>query len=246
MSNTYDVAYKRSMEDPEGFWADAAREIDWTKPWTKVLDDSKAPFYRWFVGAECNTCFNAIDRHVNAGRGGQAAIIYDSPVTGQKRTYTYDQLLDEVSRFAGVLAERGVGKGDRVIVYMPMVPEAAIAMLACARLGAIHSVVFGGFAANELAVRIDDAKPKAIVSATCGIETTRVIPYLPLMNGAIDLAKHKPDFCVVLARPEQAGELKPGRDVDWADAMAKAKPAGCVTVAATDPQDKTVLQPTIE
>jgi propionyl-CoA synthetase len=235
MSNAYDVAYKRSMEDPEGFWADAAKEIDWTKPWTKVLDDSKAPFYRWFVGAECNTCFNAIDRHVNAGRGGQAAIIYDSPVTGQKRTYTYDQLLDEVSRFAGVLAERGVGKGDRVIVYMPMVPEAAIAMLACARLGAIHSVVFGGFAANELAVRIDDAKPKAIVSATCGIEINRVIPYLPLMNGAIDIAKHKPDFCIVLARPEQEGELKAGRDVDWAEAMAKAKPADCVSVAATDP-----------
>ena len=235
MSNAFDVAYKRSLEAPEGFWGEAAKEIDWVKPWSKVLDSTNPPFYRWFVGAECNTCYNALDRHVKAGRGEQAALIYDSPVTKTKRTYSYNQLLDEVARFAGVLAERGISKGDRVIVYMPMVPEAAIAMLACARLGAIHSVVFGGFAANELAVRIDDAKPKAIVSATCGIETTRVIPYLPLMNGAIDAAKHKPDFCVVLARPEQAGELKQGRDVDWADAMAKAKPADCVTVAATDP-----------
>ncbi len=235
MTNAYDAAYKRSIEDPDGFWAEAAQEIDWIKPWDKVLDASGAPFYRWFTGAECNTCYNAVDRHVAAGHGERPAIIYDSPVTGTKRTYSYAQLLDQVSRFAGVLAGRGVTKGDRVIIYMPMVPEAAIAMLACARLGAIHSVVFGGFASNELAVRIDDAKPKAVISATCGIETTRVIPYLPLLNGAIDIAKHKPEFCVILARPEAEAALTPGRDVDWADAMAEAEPADCVAVAATDP-----------
>jgi len=236
MTNAYEEAYARSLADPEGFWGDAAKEIDWIKPWDKVLDASNAPFYRWFAGAECNTCYNAIDRHVAGGRGDQPAIIYDSPVTGgTKRTYTYAQLLDEVSRFAGVLKSRGIGKGDRVIVYMPMVPEAAIAMLACARLGAIHSVVFGGFAANELAVRIDDAKPKAIISATCGIEVNRVIEYLPLMNGAIDIAKHKVETCVILARPEAEGILVEGRDLDWATAMASAEPADCVAVAATDP-----------
>ncbi|MBT6095355.1 MAG: propionyl-CoA synthetase [Rhodospirillaceae bacterium] len=236
MTNAYDDAYSRSLEDPEGFWGEAAQEIDWYKPWDKVLDDSNKPFYRWFVGAECNTCYNAIDRHVNAGRGDQAAIIYDSPVTGGTvRTYTYAQLLDEVSRFAGVLKGRGIGKGDRVIVYMPMVPEAAIAMLACARLGAVHSVVFGGFASNELAVRIDDAKPKAIISATCGIEVNRVIEYMPLLNGAIDIAAHKPETCVILTRPEAEASLTEGRDLDWATAMASAEPAECVSVAATDP-----------
>ena len=236
MTNAYDEAYSRSLEDPEGFWADAASGIDWNKTWDKVLDDSNPPFYRWFVGAECNTCYNAVDRHVEAGRADQAAIIYDSPVTGNTvRTYTYAQLLDEVSRFAGVLKGRGVRKGDRVIIYMPMVPEAAIAMLACARLGAIHSVVFGGFAANELAVRIDDAKPKAIVSATCGIEVNRVIEYMPLLNGAIDLASHKPETCIILARPETDAILQGSRDVDWASAMADAEPTDCVSVAATDP-----------
>ena len=226
----------RRVEDPESFWADAASGIDWNKTWDKVLDDSNPPFYRWFVGAECNTCYNAVDRHVEAGRADQAAIIYDSPVTGNTvRTYTYAQLLDEVSRFAGVLKGRGVRKGDRVIIYMPMVPEAAIAMLACARLGAIHSVVFGGFAANELAVRIDDAKPKAIVSATCGIEVNRVIEYMPLLNGAIDLASHKPETCIILARPETDAILQGSRDVDWASAMADAEPTDCVSVAATDP-----------
>ena len=236
MTNLYDEAYSRSLKDPEGFWADAASGIDWNKTWDKVLDDSNPPFYRWFVGAECNTCYNAVDRHVEAGRADQAAIIYDSPVTGNTvRTYTYAQLLDEVSRFAGVLKGRGVRKGDRVIIYMPMVPEAAIAMLACARLGAIHSVVFGGFAANELAVRIDDAKPKAIVSATCGIEVNRVIEYMPLLNGAIDLASHKPETCIILARPETDAILQGSRDVDWASAMADAEPTDCVSVAATDP-----------
>jgi len=236
MTNAYDEAYSRSLEDPESFWADAASGIDWNKTWDKVLDDSNPPFYRWFVGAECNTCYNAVDRHVEAGRADQAAIIYDSPVTGNTvRTYTYAQLLDEVSRFAGVLKGRGVRKGDRVIIYMPMVPEAAVAMLACARLGAIHSVVFGGFAANELAVRIDDAKPKAIVSATCGIEVNRVIEYMPLLNGAIDLASHKPETCIILARPETDAILQGSRDVDWASAMADAEPTDCVSVAATDP-----------
>ncbi len=236
MTNAYDDAHSRSLEDPEGFWGEAAKEIDWYKPWDKVLDDSNKPFYRWFSGAECNTCYNAIDRHVDNGRGDQAAIIYDSPVTGGTvRTYTYAQLLDEVSRFAGVLKARGIGKGDRVIVYMPMVPEAAIAMLACARLGAVHSVVFGGFASNELAVRIDDAKPKAIISATCGIEVNRVIEYMPLLNGAIDIARHKPDTCVILGRPEAEAQLTEGRDLDWATAMGGAEPAECVSVAATDP-----------
>jgi propionyl-CoA synthetase len=235
MTNAYEGAYQRSLNDPEGFWADAAQEIDWYKPWDKVLDDSQAPFYRWFAGAECNTCHNALDRHVAGGRADQPALIYDSPVTGTVKTYTYAELLDQVARFAGVLAGLGVSKGDRVIVYMPMVPEAAIAMLACARLGAIHSVVFGGFAANELAVRIDDAKPKAIVSATCGIEVNRVIEYMPLLNAAIDIAKHKPDHCVILARPEAEAALTPGRDVDWASAVADAQPADCVPVLATDP-----------
>jgi len=236
MTNAYEEAYRRSLDDPEGFWGDAAAEIDWVKTWDRVLDDSNAPFYRWFAGAECNTCYNALDRHADGGRGDQAALIYDSPATGGTvKTYTYSELRDEVAKFAGVLRAQGVGKGDRVIVYMPMVPEAAVAMLACARLGAIHSVVFGGFASNELAVRIDDAKPKAIVSATCGIEVNRVIDYMPLLNGAIELAQHKPDKCVILARPESEGELTPGRDVDWAEAMASAEPTECVTVAATDP-----------
>jgi len=236
MSNAYDDAHKRSIEDPEGFWGEAAKEIDWFKPWDKVLDDSNKPFYRWFAGAECNTCYNALDRHADGGRGDQPALIYDSPVTGGTvKTYTYSELRDEVAKFAGVLRGCGVEKGDRVIVYMPMVAEAAIAMLACARLGAIHSVVFGGFASNELAVRIDDAKPKVIVSASCGIEVNRVIEYMPLLNGAIDLSTHKPDHCVILARPEAEAALTEGRDVDWASAMQTAGPAECVPVAATDP-----------
>jgi propionyl-CoA synthetase len=236
MTNAYEVAYKRSLEDPEGFWGEAAKEIDWVKECDQVLDSSNKPFYRWFAGAECNTCYNALDRHADGGRGDQAALIYDSPVTGStKRTYTYSQLRDEVAKFAGVLRAQGVGKGDRVIVYMPMVPEAAIAMLACARLGAIHSVVFGGFASNELAVRIDDAKPKVVISATCGIEINRVIEYMPLLNGAIELSAHKPDKCVILGRPECEAELDPSRDVDWATAMRTAEPTECVTVAATDP-----------
>lgn len=236
MTNRYQEAYDRSIQDPEGFWGDAAQEIDWVKPWDSVLDDSNAPFYQWFAGAECNTCYNAIDRHADGERGDQLALIYDSPVTGGTiRTFTYKELRDTVARFAGVLASRGVEKGDRVIVYMPMIPEAAIAMLACARLGAIHSVVFGGFASNELAVRIDDATPKAIVSASCGIEGSKVIEYKPLLDEAIDLASHKPETCIILQRPEATASLAEGRDVDWAEAIATAEPADCVPVKATDP-----------
>nr|WP_281193331.1 propionyl-CoA synthetase [Magnetospirillum moscoviense] len=235
MTNAYQQAYERSLKDPEGFWADAAKDVHWIKPWTKVLDDSRKPFYRWFSGGEVNTCYNAVDRHVEAGRGAQAALIYDSPVTNTVRTTTYAELKDQVSRFAGVLRDLGVGKGDRVIVYMPMVPEAVVAMLACARLGAVHSVVFGGFASNELATRINDALPKVMVSASCGIETNRVIPYKPLLDHAIELADHKPAHCVILQRPQVVADMIAGRDVDWTEAAAKAQPAECVAVASTDP-----------
>ena len=235
MSNAYDDAYHRALCDPERFWSEAAKEIDWIKPWSLIFDDSNKPFYRWFVGAQCNTCYNALDRHVEHGRGDQAALIYDSPVTGTVKIYSYSELLDIVAKFAGVLKAHGVCKGDRVIIYMPMVAEAAIAMLACARLGAVHSVVFGGFASNELAVRIDDAKPKVIVSATCGIEVDRVIPYMPLLNGAIGIAKHKPHACVILTRPELDAELVVGRDVNWAEAIKSIEPVGCTPVSANDP-----------
>ncbi len=236
MSNAYEDAYRRSMDDPEGFWGDVAEDVRWIKKWDQVLDSSNKPFYRWFSGGELNTCFNAVDRHVEEGRGDQLALIYDSPVTGNTvRTYTYKQLLDEVAGFAGVLQANGVEKGDRVLIYMPMVPEAAISMLACARIGAVHSVVFGGFASNELAVRINDAKPKVIVSASCGIEIGRVIEYMPLLNGAIDIAAHKPNHYIILARPEAKAALTEGRDIDWATAMASASPAECVPVQATDP-----------
>jgi propionyl-CoA synthetase len=236
MSGAYQQAYDRSIQDPEGFWGEAAEQIIWIKRWDRVLDDSNKPFYRWFTGAVVNTCYNAVDRHVEAGHGDRLALIYDSPVTGGTiRKYTYAELRDEVAGFAGVLAARGVSKGDRVIIYMPMVPEAPIAMLACARIGAVHSVVFGGFAANELAVRINDAKPKVIVSASCGIETNKVIAYKPLLDGAIELADHKPDACIILQRPQGPCTLTPGRDHDWNDAMASATPADCVPVAATDP-----------
>ncbi len=231
----YREIHRRSLEDPEGFWAEAAAEIDWIKPWDEVLDKSNPPFYRWFKGGVLNTCYNAVDRHVEAGHGARAAIIYDSPVTDTKRVIDYSDLKDQVSRFAGVLLAQGVGKGDRVIIYMPMIPEAVVAMLACARLGAVHSVVFGGFAANELATRIDDAKPVAIVSASCGIEVNRVIPYKPLLDRAIELASHKPGRCVILQRPQIEAKLIPGRDIYWNEAMEEAVPQDCVPVAATDP-----------
>ncbi|MGD0321544.1 MAG: propionyl-CoA synthetase [Acidimicrobiales bacterium] len=231
----YKETHRRSLTDPEGFWGEAAKHIDWITPPAKVLDRSDPNFPRWFSGGVLNTCYNAIDRHVESGRADQPAIIYDSPVTGVQRTITYEQFLGEVSRFAGVLASFGVAKGDRVVIYMPMVPEALVAMLACARIGAIHSVVFGGFAARELAIRIDDAKPKVVVSASCGIEGERVIEYKPLLDQAIEIADHKPEHCVVLTRPQAQAVLEAPRDLDWGEAMATATPASCVPVAATDP-----------
>ncbi len=232
----YEQVYRRSIEDPNGFWGEAAEAISWYKKWDKVLDDSNVPFYRWFTGAEMNTCYNALDRHVESGRGEQTALIWDSPVTGRKQKYTFRELTGEVAKFAGVLKSLGVGKGDTVIIYMSMVPEALMAMLACARLGAVHSVVFGGFAPNELAVRIDDARPKVIIATSCGIEgMTKVIEYLPMLNLAIELATHKPEKCIILQRPQAKGELKQGRDLDWEELMAKASPVECVSVKATDP-----------
>jgi propionyl-CoA synthetase len=230
----YEDVFRASTDNPESFWLGAARAIDWHVTPTRALDASRPPFYRWFPDGELNVCHNALDRHVDAGRGEQAALIYDSPVTGTQRTYTYAQLRDEVARFAGVLTGLGVGRGDRVVIYLPMVPEAAIAMLACARIGAVHSVVFGGFAPKELAVRIDDAAPSVIVSASCGIEGKRVIEYKPLLDKAIELATNKPAKRVILQRPQAEAAIGPD-DVDWAEAMASAIPADCVPVRATDP-----------
>ena len=232
---TYQDVYDRSLRDPAGFWAEAAEGIDWYERWNTVLDDSRPPFYRWFSGGSLNTSYNALDRHVDAGRGDQKALVYDSAMLGSVRSYTYRELRDAVALFAGVLRKQGVGKGDRVIIYMPMVAEAAISMLACARLGAVHSVVFGGFAAKELATRIDDAKPKLILSASCGLEPGRVIAYKPLLDGAIELSSHKPDKTIILQRPELEADLLPGRDLDWRDEESKASPADPVPVAATDP-----------
>ena len=234
MSN-YREAHRASIEAPEEFWGEAAKGIDWERTWDQVLDKQDDLTYRWFTGGRLNTCYNAVDRHVERGRGEQPAIIYDSAVTDTKRKISYAELLDEVSVFAGALAANGVGKGDRVIVYMPMIPEAIVAVLACARLGAVHSVVFGGFAAAELATRIDDAKPTAIVSGSCGIEPTRIVEYKPLLDEAIELASHKPDRCIIFQRPQTTASLVDGRDVDWNDAIAAAEPHDCVTVEATDP-----------
>lgn len=235
---SYDDAYRQSLEDPEGFWLAAAAAVDWTKPPTRALDATSAPLYRWYPDGELNTCHNALDRHVDGGRADQLALVYDSPVTGTKASFTYRELRDEVARFAGVLAGLGVGRGDRVIIYMPMVPRAAVAMLACARLGAVHSVVFGGFAPRELATRVDDAMPKVIVAASCGIEPTRVVEYKPIIDEALARTTHQPDAVVVLQR-EQAtatlGDRDGRREVDWDEAMATAEPVGCVPVAATDP-----------
>jgi propionyl-CoA synthetase len=235
MSQQFEEAYRRSLEDPAGYWGDLAEAIDWTKRWDRVLDDDRPPFYRWFEGAETNTCWNAVDRHVDNGRGEQRALIWDSPITGKQRILTYNDLKTEVSTFAGVLRNHGVGKGDRVLIYMPAVPEAVIGMLACARIGAIHSVVFGGFAAAEVAKRLDDATPKVLLTASCGIEPGRIIPYMPILNQAFDIAAHVPSSVVVLAREEQAAELKPGRDHDWNEEVARANPVDWVPVLATDP-----------
>jgi propionyl-CoA synthetase len=233
--SAYDETYARSLRDPSAFWAAVAEDICWEKRWDKVFDDSRPPFYRWFTGGRLNTCYNAIDVHVDRGRGKQKALIWDSPVTGAIKAYTYAELRDEVARFAGTLRAQGIGQGDRVIIYMPMVPEAVIAMLACARIGAVHSVVFGGFAANELAKRIDDAQPKVILSASCGIEVNRVIPYKPLLDQAIEIAKHKVGRVLMLQRPMEKASMVAKRDVDWHEANANSSPVECVTVAATDP-----------
>ena len=235
MVSKYREAYTQSIEDPATFWAKAAQDIHWTRPYERVLDDRNPPFYHWFSGGELNTCFNALDIHVEQGRGDQVALIYDSPVTDTIKHFTYRELTDKVARFAGALARLGVGKGDRVLIYMPMVPQAAVAMLACARLGAVHSVVFGGFAANELAVRIDDAEPKVIVSASCGIEPNRIVEYKPLLDEAMKLSVSKPQACVILQRSAHQCELSEGRDLDWKAVMDTAEPHPCVPVAATDP-----------
>lgn len=231
----YQQAYEESMKHPDTFWGRAAGDVVWYKKYSAVLDDSRKPFYRWFVDGEMNTCYNALDYHIEQGRGDQTAIIYDSPVTGVVRKISYRELRDEVARFAGLLKSRGIKQGDRVIVYMPMIPQAAVAMLACARIGAIHSVVFGGFAPNELAVRIDDAKPKIIVSASCGIEGKKTIEYKPLLDKAIELAKNKPEHCIIYQREQAASPLVPGRDLDWAKEAGTAAPVECVPVKSTDP-----------
>jgi len=233
--SSYREEYRRSLADPAGFWAEAAQAVHWDRPWDRVLDETQAPLYRWFAGGRLNTCYNAVDRHVAAGRGEQPALIYDSPVTGTVERISYRALRDRVALCAGALAALGVRAGDRVIIYMPMVPEAAVAMLAAARIGAVHSVVFGGFAPHELAKRIDDAQPSVILSASCGLEGQRVIAYKPLLDQAIELATHKVANCIVLQRPQLAAELKPGRDLDWQQAMAAALPRDCVPVEATDP-----------
>ncbi|MDB3993314.1 propionyl-CoA synthetase [Gammaproteobacteria bacterium] len=234
-SDAFERAYDLSLSDPSRFWGSIAKEITWYKSPSKILDTSDAPHGRWFVDGELNTCYNALDRHIEAGRGEQTALIYDSPVTSTKKKYSFLELRDQTALFAGVLKNFGVEKGDRVIIYMPMIPETLIAMLACARIGAIHGVVFGGFASNELAVRIDDAKPKLVVSASCGIEVDRIIPYMPLLNKAIDLAEHKPTAVIVAQRAELEADLSPGRDWDWEALMDKADPIACVRLKSTDP-----------
>ena len=231
----YESTYRRSLEDREAFWREAAAGVEWHKEPDSVLDDSRPPFYRWFPDGVLNTCANAVDRHAEGGRGDQPALVYDSPVTGTIRVFTYTELREEVALLAGGLARLGVGKGDTVVIYMPMVPEAVFAMLACARLGAIHSVVFGGFAADELALRIDDARPKLVLSGSCGIEVDRVVEYKPLLDRALEKATHQPDACVILQRPQSRAELVPGRDLEWSEVTAGAEPAPCTPVAATDP-----------
>jgi len=235
MYKSYDEAFRLSIEEKDKFWGEAAQAIQWDRQWDKVLDDSRKPFYRWFAGGKLNTCYNALDFHVKNGRGDQVAIIYDSPVTDTIKKITYKELLHDVSRFAGALKSLGVDKGDRVVIYMPMIPQTVVAMLACARIGAIHSMVFGGFAANELSVRIEDAKPKVIISASCGIEPKGPIPYKPLLDKAVDLSSHKPGKCIIFQRPQLKAGLIDGRDLDWDALMKDADPAECVSLDATDP-----------
>ena len=231
----YDEQFERAKNDPESFWGEAALHLSWDRPFQRVLDHSNPPFTKWFPGGMLNTCANALDRHVDAGHGDQLALVHDSAMTGKVQRYTFRELRDAVARFAGALARQGVVKGDRVIIYMPMVPEAAIAMLACARLGAVHSVVFGGFASHELATRIDDAKPRLVVTASCGLEPTRVVPYKPLLDAAIAESQHPPDCCIVLQRPQLIAELVSGRDLTWTEAVAAAPAHDPVPVEATDP-----------
>jgi len=231
----FDETYDRACKDPQGFWAEAAENVHWYRKWDRVLDNSDAPFYRWFTGGQTNVCYNAVDIHVANGRGDQTAIIHESPVTNSQQTLTYRELRQRVSRFAGMLKANGVGYGDRVIVYMPMIPEAVISMLACARIGAVHSVVFGGFAANELAVRIDDCQPKMIVASSCGIEPGRVVEYKPLLDSAIEMAAHKPDACIIFQRSQAEASMIDGRDIDWVDAISQVDDVDCVPVLATDP-----------
>ncbi|MFN8122205.1 MAG: propionyl-CoA synthetase [Thermoleophilia bacterium] len=231
----YQETYDRWLADPEAFWAERARDIEWFREPDAVLDRSADPIFRWFPGGRLNTCHNALDRHVRDGRADQAALIHDSPVTGTVTTFTYAELLDRTARVAGALARLGVGKGDRVVLYMPMVPEAVMAMLACARLGAVHSVVFGGFAAAELATRIDDCTPKVVMTASCGIEPSHLVQYMPLLDHALELAEHRVEHCVVLQRPQHTADLTPGRDLDWETFLDGAEPAPCTEVEATDP-----------
>lgn len=236
MTNPYDAIYQQSINEPETFWAQVAEDCHWYKKWDNVLDDSQKPLYRWFTGGELNTCYNALDYHIDErGRGDRIAIIYDSPVTGIIKKFTYSEVRDQVAKLAGVLVDQGVVKGDRVIIYMPMIPEAAFAMLACARIGAIHSVVFGGFAPRELATRIEDAKPKVIVSASCGVEGQRIIKYKPLLDEAIEISSVKPKKCIIYQRPQETSPMISGRDLDWTESVNLATPADCVPVAATDP-----------
>ncbi|TAL01076.1 MAG: propionyl-CoA synthetase, partial [Porticoccaceae bacterium] len=235
MSGEYASEYRRAQTDPRGFWGDAAAAVAWYRTPQVVLDDSNSPFVRWFPDGMVNACYNALDRHVEDGRAEQLALIHDSPVTGARQRFTYRELRDRVARMAGALRARGIGVGDRVVIYMPMVPEAVIAMLACARLGAVHSVVFGGFAANELAVRIDDVRARLVIAASCGIEPGRVVPYKPLLDQAIELARHKPETCIILQREQLPATMIPGRDLDWRELEAAAAPVDCVPVAATHP-----------
>jgi propionyl-CoA synthetase len=231
----YDDLYQRSINDPEEFWGEAAKALTWSKKWDKVLDESNKPFSRWFSGGEMNTCFNALDRHVNDGRGDQVALIYDSPVTKTIQKFTYHELLDQVSRFAGALKGLGVTRGTTVIVYMPMIPQAVIAMLACARLGAVHSVVFGGFAPHELAIRINDAKPKVLICASGAVEVARLIEYKPMIDKAIEEAVHKPEKCIIFQRSMIKATMNAGRDLDWDELMATAGPTDCTPIKAADP-----------
>ncbi|MFN0264643.1 propionyl-CoA synthetase [Tepidamorphus sp. 3E244] len=239
MAGAYETAYERWQNDPEGFWAEAAESLDWDKPWDKVFDPEQGAYGRWFAGAKCNTAHNCLDRHVNNGRGDALAMIYDSPMTGSVETFTFAELTDKVATLAAVLSDKGIKVGDRVIIYMPMIPEAVMAMLACARIGAIHSVVFGGFAAKELATRLEDSKPTAILAASCGLEPGRVVSYKPLLDEAIDISAHKPDTVIVLQREQAQADLQAPRDHDWADlvaeAVAQGRKADCVPVDATDP-----------